>query len=140
MPAMQGGFGFPNQFMVPQAAYYAGQGYPVHPNTSMFPMPAPPAFMNQGMKAPIQYPEVISWFQSLDKHDGRNKDGIEFSQYGVILKDKGFFRISQLTLDFFSLKDLQEWLHVDVGVAVLIMQYAQEDRQAVENGNVMFSQ
>jgi uncharacterized membrane protein YfcA len=57
---------------------------------------------------PIIIPDIIAWFAYLDQHEERNKDGIVFGPYGIILKAKGFLRISQLTLDFIQLKDLQE--------------------------------
>jgi hypothetical protein len=68
----------------------------------------------------------------------RNKDDIVFAPYGDVLKKKGFIRITQLTLDFFSLKDLQEWLGIEVGTAILIMQYAKADIEAIKAGTLVF--
>ncbi|KIK26840.1 hypothetical protein PISMIDRAFT_94059 [Pisolithus microcarpus 441] len=48
--------------------------------------------------------------------------------------EKGFIRISQLSPDFVKLSDLQEWLRIDVGTAILIMQYAKEDLEVVKSG------
>lgn len=80
----------------------------------------------------IEYPEVTRWFRFLDAHEERNKDGIHFAPYGEVLKHKGFLRITQLTLDFIKLQDLQAWLDIEVGIAILIMQYAKEDVEGIK--------
>ena len=89
---------------------------------------------------PVIFPDVVAWFAYLDQHEERNKDDIVFAQYGVILKAKGFRRISQLTLDFIQLKDLQDWLGIEVGTAILIMQYAREDIEALKSRKWVFPQ
>ena len=88
--------------------------------------------------APIVIPDVISWFSYLDQHEERNKNDIIFALYGVVLKTKGFLRISQITTDFIQLKDLQDWLEIEVGTAVLIMQYAKEDMDALKSRTWIF--
>jgi hypothetical protein len=137
--------GYANPFMMapmPPAFYYPGQSIPGH--GYQFPQFSPPAnaaapMTNQVAKAPdtVEYPDVVHWFRFLDGHEVRRKDGIEFSPYGVLLKSKGFLRITQLTLDFFTLKDLQEWLSIEIGTAVLIMQYAKEDIDAIKAGHLV---
>jgi hypothetical protein len=84
--------------------------------------------------ASVEFPDVVRWFQYLDEHEQRSKDGIQFSPYGIVLRDKGFLRVNQLTLDFLKLTDLQEWLGMNVGTAVMIMQYAKEDVDAIKGG------
>jgi hypothetical protein len=84
------------------------------------------------------YPDIITWCQYLDSHKGRNQDGIIFAQFGALLKNKGFVRITQLTLDFVGLKDLQGWLGIEVGTAILIMQYAKMDVWAIDEGRLYF--
>ncbi|PFH48156.1 hypothetical protein AMATHDRAFT_66197 [Amanita thiersii Skay4041] len=45
------------------------------------------------------------------------------------------FNITQLSHDIISIKDLEQWLEVDAGVAAFIMEHAQEDvRQFKEAG------
>jgi hypothetical protein len=105
---------------------YANPGNPFHQ--------LPP---NQTI-GPIRYPNIEEWFQSLDEHNIRGQDGIRFSQYGAVLKAEGFIRLSQLTLEFLSLKDLQELLGIGKGTAVLLMQYAQEDINAIKAGSLTF--
>ena len=89
---------------------------------------------------PVIFPDVVAWFAYLDQHEERNKDDILFAPYGVRLKAKGFLRISQLTLDFIQLKDLQDWLGIEVGTAILIMQYAREDIEALKSRKWVFPQ
>ena len=86
----------------------------------------------------IKIPDVASWFSYLDRHEQRNKDEITFAPYGVMLKAKGFLRLSQLTLEYVQLRDLQEWLGIEVGTAILIMQYAKEDLEALKSGKWVF--
>ena len=45
---------------------------------------------------------------------------------------------SQLTLEFLSMKDWQELLGVEMGTAVLIMQYAKADVEAIKTGTLVF--
>lgn len=87
---------------------------------------------------PVIIPDIVAWFAFLDQHEARNKDGIVFAPYGVRLKAKGFLRISQLTLEFIHLKDLQDWLGIEVGTAILIMQYAKEDIEALQSRKWVF--
>ena len=76
---------------------------------------------------------------SLDTNEERNKDGIVFAPYGATLKEKGFFCLSQLTLDIFTLKDLQEWLGISAGSAMLVMQYAKQDIDDIKSGRLNLS-
>ncbi|KAI6102103.1 hypothetical protein F5141DRAFT_1241828 [Pisolithus sp. B1] len=61
-----------------------------------------------------EIPDIISWLAYLDQHKQRNKDGIIFSQFRPVLQKMGFIRISQLSLDFIKLPDLQEWLGINL--------------------------
>jgi len=80
---------------------------------------------------------VTRWFHFLDEHEERRKDGIGFAAFGDVLKNKGFLRITQLTLDFITLKDLQDWLGIEVGTAILIMQYAKDDIESIKAGRLI---
>ncbi|KAI6127583.1 hypothetical protein EDD16DRAFT_1516577 [Pisolithus croceorrhizus] len=62
-------------------------------------------------------------------HTGR----VSFAPFGHILREKGFLCLSQLTPKFVQLQDLQAWLGSEVGTAILIMQYAKEDLNAVRS-------
>ena len=91
-----------------------------------------------GDTASFEISDIVQWFCYLDKDDRQNQDGIIFSPYGINLKAKGFIRLSQLTLEFFKLSDLQDWLGIEVGTAILIMQYAKEDLDAIKSGRWTF--
>jgi hypothetical protein len=84
-------------------------------------------------------PEIVHWFKSLDEHDQQNKDGITFAPYGPILRGKGFRWLSQLSRDHVKPSNLVELLGIRVGTAISIMQYAEQDLQAVNAGRFIFS-
>ena len=86
---------------------------------------------------PIKYPDLVYQFLSLDTNEERNNNDIIFVPYGSILRDKGLFCLSQLTLDNFTLKDLKDWLGISSGYAVLIMQYAKQDIEDIEMGRLV---
>jgi hypothetical protein len=135
-------------FMTPMGPYYppqysqpiANPNMPLH--TEHAPV-APPTTQTtpsneSNEKSPQDYPDIITWCQYLDSHIGRNQDGIVFEPFGTSLKKKGFVRITQLTSGFVDLKDLQGWLEIEVGTAILIMQYAKMDVQAINAGRLFF--
>jgi hypothetical protein len=141
-----GAYGYGNPY-IHQPPMYP----PYHPHSFQYPppiqptQPAPPMKPMQPIQAPIptqapvptaKYPDVVPWFRFLDGHPDRNGDEIEFAPYGPLLKSRGFRRISQLTLEYFKLQDLQEWLEIDAGTAVLIMQYAAQDIEAFKCGQL----
>jgi hypothetical protein len=134
-----GGYGYPNPFMPTMPMLY-NQGQNTFPFLQYPPALAPTAPGTQGINShpmPVEYPEVTCWFRFLDEHEERSKDGIHFTPYGKVLKAKGFLQITQLTLDFVSLKDLQDILSINVGTAILIMQYAKEDIDGIKMGNLV---
>ncbi|KAI6116111.1 P-loop containing nucleoside triphosphate hydrolase protein [Pisolithus sp. B1] len=80
----------------------------IAPHTSYNALPSDPSASEP------EIPDIISWLAYLDQHKQRNKDGIIFSQFGPVLQKMGFVRISQLSLDFIKLPDLQEWLGINL--------------------------
>src|SRR5260221_2638553 len=74
----------PNPFMMTHMAappfYYPGLGQSL-PSAPSYPFAGPPPVNPTPATPPIEYPDVIHWFRFLDTHEGRNKDGIEFSPY-----------------------------------------------------------
>ena len=69
----------------------------------------------------------------------RNQRVIEFGKFGKVLAQNGFTRITQLSRDIISIKDLQEWLGIDAGTAAFILEYAQEDvRRFKEAGGLLY--
>jgi hypothetical protein len=142
-------FGFMGSIMPPGMYGYPQDpiampmwGYPGHGSGGM-PLPGQNFGMQLSMPtadristsnaALIVIPDVVAWFSYLDQHEERNKDDIIFAPYGVTLKSKGPLRISQLTSEYIQLKDFQEWLGIEIGTAILIMQYAKEDLEALKS-------
>jgi hypothetical protein len=143
------GYGYHPYAMPAPPFYYQGQvapssGYPFPqypPTSGPIPTLAAPAPYDQARLsdlAPITYPEITDWFRFLDMHKERNKDGILFTPFGALMKGKGFLRITQLTLEYVKLKDLQDFLGIEVGTAILILQYAKEDVEAIKAGKWAF--
>lgn len=89
-------------------------------------------------KSPQNYPDLITWCEYLDSHADRNQDGITFEPLGVKLKQKGFVRITQLTSGYIDVSNLGNWLGIEVGTAILIMQYAKADVLAINAGRLFF--
>ncbi|KAI6024530.1 hypothetical protein EDC04DRAFT_2900039 [Pisolithus marmoratus] len=85
-----------------------------------------------------EIPDIISWFSSLDQDEQHSKDGILFQPFGDVLQEKGFLRISQLSPDFVKIPALQDWLGIEVGTTILIMQYVQEDLEMLRAGQCIF--
>lgn len=89
-------------------------------------------------KSPQDYPDIVTWCQYLDSHKDRNQDGVVFEPFGTILKQKGFIRITQLISSFINLADLQNWLGIEIGTVILLMDYAKADVNAINTGKLFF--
>lgn len=83
--------------------------------------------------------QIEHWFDMLESDAMRNQRVIEFGKFGKVLAQNGFTRITQLSRDIITIKDLQEWLGIDAGTAAFIMEYAQEDvRRFKEAGGLLY--
>ncbi len=101
-------------------------------------MPGPAAALPSSPPG-IETLEIEYWFQALEDDKARNQCGLNFADHGRVLKQNGFQRITQLSRNIISIKDLQEWLNIDAGTAAFIMEYAQEDvRRFSEAGGVLY--
>jgi hypothetical protein len=100
--------------------------------------PPPAQASAEEIKPPENYPDPITWCQYLDSHSARNQDGITFKPLGVLLKQKGFVRISLLTSGLVDVMNLHTWLGIEVGTAILILQYAKADMIAINAGTLFF--
>jgi hypothetical protein len=63
--------------------------YPTMP-TGLPGAPAAPTVPAQTEETPCEYPDIVSWFQYLNGHNGCNQDNIIFAPFGTVLKKKGF--------------------------------------------------
>ncbi|KAG6377588.1 hypothetical protein JVT61DRAFT_13029 [Boletus reticuloceps] len=122
LPPSSQGTGLPGQLSA-----QSGLSVPVPQNTTRSVSPA--------LLKPV--PELIEWFSYLDTHGGRNQDGIVYSQFGPVLKAKGFYRLNHISRKYIQLSDLQEWLGVEVGTAINIFEYAEEDLEAERAGTLV---
>ena len=127
--SFSGGYGYP-----PPYPYWGLPGYQGGNGTFYPPGPAPSPNPSASNDHDI---EIISWLSYLDRHERRNKDGLWFSTYGPTLKDKGFIRVSQLVCKYVEPSVLQECLDINIGTAILIMQYAAQDLEAVRSGRLV---
>ena len=81
---------------------------------------------------------INSWFSFLDRDPRSKNDGTSYTLFGPILNDRGFSRVSQLTPEFVKLSELEDWLGVKRGTAILILQYTRKDLAAVTHGHWVF--
>ncbi|KAG9309056.1 hypothetical protein JVU11DRAFT_11094 [Chiua virens] len=84
-------------------------------------------------------PDIISWFKSLDCHPKRKRNNLSYAPFGPVLQKKGFEFLFQLDQKYIPLKDLQDLLTIEVGTAILIMQYASWDLAALRAGKLMLA-
>jgi hypothetical protein len=82
-------------------------------------------------------PDIMTWCHYLDRHQERNNDGIQFGEFGPLLKQKGYLRISQLASDFYRDGSLEKILGVEEGIAIMIRQYAKEDLDEIRAGKLV---
>ncbi|KAF8120014.1 hypothetical protein EV363DRAFT_1460284 [Boletus edulis] len=83
-------------------------------------------------------PSITDWFTYLDRDAERNQDGVTFTPFGHLLKEKGFTRLSQLSHKYVGLSDLEDWLGIQRGTAITIFQYVDEDLEAIRSGEWVF--
>jgi hypothetical protein len=120
---------------VPHGCHYQA---PPTMNPQYYYPPQPAPIMPEIDSRHVEFPDIISWCKYLDSHTGRNRDGIQFTPFGEILKDKGFVRLSLIDNQLFSPQDLAGWLDLGtrVGTAIQIMQYAKQDIDAIKTGRL----
>ncbi|KAI9464329.1 hypothetical protein HD554DRAFT_2330052 [Boletus coccyginus] len=130
-----------------QPSFPVGYGYPGCPPPSLFyhngeqvhraldcqnvrsVSPAP------GLLKPV--PDLIEWFSYLDTHGGRNKDRVVYSRFGPVLRAKGFYRLNHLSRKYIQLSELQDWLDIEIGTAINIFEYAEDDLEAARAGTLV---
>ncbi|KAI9566566.1 hypothetical protein HD554DRAFT_2274127 [Boletus coccyginus] len=88
-----------------------------------------------GLLKPV--PDLIEWFSYLDTHGGRNKDRVVYSQFGPVLRAKGFYRLNHLSRKYIQLSELQDWLDIEIGTAINIFEYAEDDLEAARAGTLV---
>ncbi|KIK76214.1 hypothetical protein PAXRUDRAFT_18370 [Paxillus rubicundulus Ve08.2h10] len=100
MPGYQGpGQMFPPSPYNPSSIYLAWSPSPM-PLSLHTHSPSPLPGSSTSTQA-AEIPDIISWFAYLDSCKECQPDDPTFMQFGPILKDQGFLRLSQLSLKFF---------------------------------------
>ena len=83
--------------------------------------------------------DIEQWFQEFKDNPLCNMKSLKFLEHGRILKAQGFTQITQLSWNFFTIQKLQDVLKTDMGTAIFIMDYPQEDIQRFkEAGRVLY--
>ena len=80
----------------------------------------------------IIFPDVSDWAKYCDSLPKRRR--AQLSTLGDKLTQQGFFEIDQLTRDRISHIDLAQCLGIGVGIAALIVRFAEEDVARVRAG------
>lgn len=125
--------------------FYPGQSLPgTFPNTQHMPptdptqAPTPNHATPTGSSVSADTVDITSWLCYLDNHEKRGRDhGICFSAYAPTFVNNGFYRISQLTSRYVTPEKLVEWLGIDIGRAILILQYLEYDIEAIKAGTLI---
>ena len=58
---------------------------------------------------------------------------VTFTLYGSILKDQGFFYLYQLGSSLVQPSNLEKWLGIKPGMAILILNFAKQDLEAMNS-------
>ncbi|KAI6123668.1 hypothetical protein EDD16DRAFT_1704282 [Pisolithus croceorrhizus] len=124
--------------------YLGGNGmlYPLFSQQTIHPPPAPhcalspfdPVMSSNSSETTRQAPKVVPWFNYLEQHKKDPPCGVKFGVFGPMLEVKGFVHILQLSHDYISVEVLQRLLGIEMGTAVLILQYVEADMRAISSG------
>ena len=118
-PAGFSGFAQPAAAMSAPAGFVAPQVNPTHAK------PAP--------GGPIIFPKIVDWLAYCDQRPDRS--GSNLSALIAKFQEQGFRTINQLTSNRINVENLSGWLSVGPGVADMLIGFAQEDCQLVNEGN-----
>ena len=100
--------------------------------TGLNPQIGVPLEVTLAADADIIFPDVSDWAKYYDGIPKRRR--AQLGTLGNKLTEQGFFEIDQLTRDRISHSDLAQCLGIGVGIAALIVRYAEEDVARVRVG------
>ena len=91
---------------------------------------------NSPLPLPANIPDIVTWFEYVHRCESLKKNRPNFKDFGPIMESKGFYDISQLSNNDFSIGELASWLGVEdkPGVALLVMQYVHRDLDVMKAG------
>ncbi|KIK91141.1 hypothetical protein PAXRUDRAFT_150179, partial [Paxillus rubicundulus Ve08.2h10] len=73
-------------------------------------------------------------FNSLEQHMKKTLCSVKLGDFGPELNTRGFIHISHLSCDYMYLAYLQTLVEIEMGTAILILQYVDADLQAICSG------
>jgi hypothetical protein len=156
-----GGFGFQQQMPPNQAQFYTGgyfgQGFgggpsgnglyagfptlqtppaaPLQPAAA--PPPSPPQMLyqvdNSGALDLLgsMYPTIPDWLSNCAAMRTCANKGINFASLSQLFASHGFHSLEQIDGKFITAMQLHDWLNIDLGTGILILQYAKADLDAI---------
>lgn len=95
------------------------------------PSPFAPAVTLTATDSGTEIPEIIPWFNSLEQRMKKPPCGVKLGDFGPELDARGFVHISQLSHNYISTQVLQDMLKIEMGIAILILQYVDADLRAI---------
>ncbi|KAH9955581.1 hypothetical protein BGW80DRAFT_1258085 [Lactifluus volemus] len=122
---------FPSAFSFHALSCKTSQPPIIHPS-----MPFSHSLTLRAEKNPSDYPDIPTWFRYLDVYPGQNRGHIKFEPLAASLVKREFVCITQLATDLVTCKDLEKWLGVKIGMAVLIKQNGEWGDIGEKNGDV----
>ncbi|KIK75994.1 hypothetical protein PAXRUDRAFT_171103, partial [Paxillus rubicundulus Ve08.2h10] len=81
-------------------------------------------------------PDIVKQLSYLDTHNEWKWDKIIYAPFGHLLKARGLHCLNHLSLKWFQLSDLQDWLNTNFGMAINILEYTEEDLGLAKAGNL----
>ncbi|KAI5985006.1 hypothetical protein EDC04DRAFT_2615511 [Pisolithus marmoratus] len=93
--------------------------------------PFDPVATSNPSESTREIPKIVPWFNYLEQREKDPPCSVKFGDFGPMLDAKGFVRISQLSCDYISVGVLQGLLGIEMGTAILILQYVEADLQAI---------
>ena len=87
---------------------------------------------------PSPVPKLAAWLEYCDQHVDQSGDNL--AQYKDQFKAEGFCCLDQLVGNIMSVEDILRWLLIKKGVAITILNYANDDMALVRAGKFTMPQ
>jgi hypothetical protein len=127
--------GFPGTYPIQSGGFpfvYMQPTVPANVPPPKAQLPHPALQTPDAATADYSFPSIRAWLYYLENHPQRGTK--PWTIHSQTLGDNGFDCVTQLSLDFLTLSELQEMLNINKGTAVLLFQYAKEDMKAIKDG------
>lgn len=80
----------------------------------------------------VDCPSIAPWLEYCDKHPIHSRDNL--SKHIFSFNKEGYWHINQLTSNQVSVEKLASWVKIGMGIADLVIRYADEDMALVNAG------